>query len=534
MVVRVVVRDPKTGAEVPDLEKQDFQLFDNGKPQVISSFSAERPEPSGRAAGENEAAPSTPKISPQVSPAGMPQRFLALFFDDISTSWAELSRSRDAAERYLKASTQPEDRVGIYTASGQGVLDFTDDQGKIEEALHHLNVQKPISSDCAGNISITPYLAYEIADQNDAIATQIIAQEILASGSLGQAKTPAMAEQMLQTAEAMARTCGRHSLEQGEDQSRLIIQSLNQLVRRMGSTPGQRNIVFVSSGFYSQTLMYDLNDVIDHALHLKVTVSSIDARGLPTFIPGGDASQQTTVPVALAGEASRYSATEFETTSDALASLAVGTGGFFFQNNNDLDLGFREAAALPQYAYILAYTPQDLKYDGSFHKITVTLTPQRPFNLQARRGYFAPRKPLDAKQQAEDALQDAVFSADEMQQIPFAVHTEFFKPDSQTARLSVLTHVDIKSIGFQKEQGRNCNELEIVTVLVDRSGNLVAGKQKTLTLRLLDASLERLMQSGITMKTSFDIKPGNYTLREVVRDAQGELSAAISTVEIPN
>src|SRR6266487_2665186 len=43
VLVRVVVRDAQ-GNVVPNLKKEDFQLFDNRKPQVISSFTAETPE----------------------------------------------------------------------------------------------------------------------------------------------------------------------------------------------------------------------------------------------------------------------------------------------------------------------------------------------------------------------------------------------------------------------------------------------------------------------------------------------------------
>jgi hypothetical protein len=43
VLVRVVVRDAQ-GNVVPNLKKEDFQIFDNRKPQIISSFTAERPE----------------------------------------------------------------------------------------------------------------------------------------------------------------------------------------------------------------------------------------------------------------------------------------------------------------------------------------------------------------------------------------------------------------------------------------------------------------------------------------------------------
>src|SRR5216684_5552836 len=43
VLVRVVVRDSK-GKVVPNLKKEDFQLYDNRKLQTISSFSVEAPE----------------------------------------------------------------------------------------------------------------------------------------------------------------------------------------------------------------------------------------------------------------------------------------------------------------------------------------------------------------------------------------------------------------------------------------------------------------------------------------------------------
>ena len=56
--------------------------------------------------------------------------------------------------------------------------------------------------------------------------------------------------------------------------------------------------------------------------------------------------------------------------------------------------------------------------------------------------------------------------------------------------------------------------------------------QKTVTMHLKDETLEH-MASGITLKRSFDVKPGDYLVRLVVRDAEGQLmSAENGAVEI--
>jgi len=53
-------------------------------------------------------------------------------------------------------------------------------------------------------------------------------------------------------------------------------------------------------------------------------------------------------------------------------------------------------------------------------------------------------------------------------------------------------------------------------------------------MRLRDATLERLSHTGVTVKTSFDVKPGAYLVRLVVRDSQAaQVSAENGVVEIP-
>jgi VWFA-related protein len=81
--------------------------------------------------------------------------------------------------------------------------------------------------------------------------------------------------------------------------------------------------------------------------------------------------------------------------SGVMADLAAGTGGFFFQNNNDLNRGFHLTAALRETAYVLGFTPSSRQLDGRFHTLKVTLAAQGKFTVQARRGYFAEESSAD-------------------------------------------------------------------------------------------------------------------------------------------
>jgi len=98
----------------------------------------------------------------------------------------------------------------------------------------------------------------------------------------------------------------------------------------------------------------------------------------------------------------------------------------------------------------------------------------------------------------------------------------------------VVARVDVRHLRFRKEQGRNRNDLRVVAALFDRNGNYVTAMDKSIELRLRDETLEHKLDSGITVRTNFDVKPGSYVVRLVVRDTEGQLmSAQNGAVEIP-
>jgi hypothetical protein len=231
---------------------------------------------------------------------------------------------------------------------------------------------------------------------------------------------------------------------------------------------------------------------------------------------------------------SQYAGATAQAEEDILAELAYGTGGLYFHNNNDLFEGFKRVAARPEFIYVLGFSPQNLKLDGRLHALKITLKSSAKLDIQARRGYYAPQHLADPQETAKQEIQDALFSREELRDIPLEIHTQFFKSSADNARLAVLARVDVKHLRFRKENGRNQDDLTIVSGLFDRNGNLVTGNSKTVEMRLKDQTLETRMNSGITVKSSFDVKPGSYMIRLVIRDSEGQLMAAANgTVDIP-
>jgi hypothetical protein len=217
---------------------------------------------------------------------------------------------------------------------------------------------------------------------------------------------------------------------------------------------------------------------------------------------------------------------------DVLSELAYATGGTFVQNTNDLEGGLRRIATPPEYSYLLAFSPQNLKFDGRYHSLKVTVKGQK-LNIQARKGYYAPKQAASATEQAKQQIQDEVFSQEELHDLPVEFHTQFFKTGDDDAKLSVVVRLDVQHLHYRKEQGRNNNSLTVVAALFDRNGNFVTGNQKTLQMHWKDETLSTKLASGVTLKSSFDVKPGSYLVRVVVRDDEGQLAAQNGAIEIP-
>src|SRR5580704_15461073 len=140
VMIPVVVRDGH-GKPVAGLKKEDFQLFDRGKAQNISRFSIEKA--GGQTIKFSEDADAVAKPANKEAESVIPQRFIAYLFDDVHASFGNLAFARQAAIKHISGDLTPSDRAAIFTTSGQGNVDFTDDKAKLLDAVNRL-LPRPI------------------------------------------------------------------------------------------------------------------------------------------------------------------------------------------------------------------------------------------------------------------------------------------------------------------------------------------------------------------------------------------------------
>ncbi len=192
---------------------------------------------------------------------------------------------------------------------------------------------------------------------------------------------------------------------QAEILTRSNLRELEEVVKYTAQMPGQRTVIFGSPGFLLQDdNQFQLERIIDQALHLQVVISSLDPRGLAVIARQADASliYNPGSSGTASGAVHRMDQNREVVAGDVLAQVAEGTGGEYFHNNNDMKAGFGRLAGSPG-AYILAFAPKDLKLDGKLHPLKVKLAEKETgYSIQARRSYFAPRNEAEAKAEAEE------------------------------------------------------------------------------------------------------------------------------------
>jgi VWFA-related protein len=505
---------------VGGLTRDDFQIEDGGKKRELTAFSVEttqvRATAPASSGGGDHAAPAAVTATATAA-AGAPPRFLALVFDDVSMGPGDLIPTRKAAKSFLAQSLTAGDVASIFFISRGQVLPFTADAVKLDEALDKLSVAQG-----GAHLPVCPilsaYEAYLIANRTDATLLPAKAGEAVRCGLC-----PVPGTVCSSRVEGLAIS----TWNQVRFASSNNLSTIRTIVDYLAKLPGKRVLVMASSGFVSETLEAEREDIINRALHGNVVINTLDAKGLSTM--GGDASEARSgrSVLARARQGNRPAAGEAAAILDV---LAASTGGQFVHDKNDLETGFRDLGLAPEVSYSMAFTPP--APDGKYHSLKVRLKESRHYTVQARQGYFASVAP-PAKPAAERKIDKEVMGNTTREEVPVRISSLPGTTTSGVPSVRLVLHLDVPHMPFVIKGGVRRRKLTMVAALFDSNGNFVTGRQCEMDLHLKENTFKEL-SDGMDAAVTLNAPAGKYRLRGVVEDAEdGKITASSLPVEIP-
>lgn len=404
VLVPVVVRD-KHGKSIDDLQKQDFLMFDDGKPRPLSGFLVEKhAAPRKIAPGSAPRGVAAQKIAaPQTMP--LPGRFTVFVFDDLHLTADQVAYAQKAAIETLEDALGGSDLAAIVTTSDKINSGLTRDRTILTNAIRAVRpdlLYRP-AAECP---KLNYYQADLIANKQNSTAIADAVQQYLTvcnptadrniALGMSPSATPSLlpmlnsGDPLIEAAKLNVQSSARLVLQMAEQDMLSTYAALGEFVKKMGILPGQRTMLLISPGFPSAgaEAKEAESSLINLADQAGVTISALNASGLSTNSPRTGNSTKTIRNPVLTAE---YRERETQDEENAIWDLADGTGGRFFHDNNDLAAGFRELLEAPETVYLLELPLNGIKQNGAWHRLSVK-TDRAGLQVQARSGYFAPSR----------------------------------------------------------------------------------------------------------------------------------------------
>ena len=496
--VPVTVVD-RSGNPIRGLQAKDFQVFDEGKECQVRSFDI-----------VDFASPASVKATSPLNPVAR-RNFLILFDLTFSTPQTVV-RAQAAASDFLKKMVGPRDRVGVATLDNEHgfhlLSAFTTDRRLIVAAIKNPKSFRgfdPLQvagtdplEEVAGDLTAPP--------GGDALGISADLKDIL-------------------------RGSARLEDDYSRDKIDRQVTSLTGLATTLRAVAGQKHIVFLSEGFESrliqgrdarggQTEKTEENTAVEAGQTWKINnddrYGNSGSMSLITRL--AEAARRSDVildAVDIHGLRSDVDARKgvVQKSNEGLHLLAGSTGGYVFQNSNDLSSDFGRVLKAQEFVYILGFQTTAEK-PGKFHalKVHVDVPGAR---VTARTGYY--------EGVAGNVLERELSSAEVIiNDIPQdTIHLESlaapFPTTGASSQVPVIIEINGQDLAAAVGTTRH-GTAEIFVYAFDEDGLVRDSTYQRLALDL--AKLGDSLKNGIKYYATLSLPPGRYAIKSLVNLAE--------------
>jgi len=470
------------------------------------------------------------------------RRFL-LLFDKSFTDLPGLDRARRAGGDFVRRRLAPSDLAAVATFDVQNgirvVANFTDDRALLSHAIATLGVPSLARiSDPLGlamDFGLTDLQATRASEEGGASAPQALIDTV--------------ARVMVVRMRAADEQVYQHNVN-------TLLDGLDTLATALRGVEGRKQVLYFSAGFDARVLVgqsgedqraageavtsgrlwevdslarfgdsrvrESLANTTRRLAAADTVVHSIDVTGL-----GSDRSlTQTAVSQDLMRDT---------TNRESLGFFAHETGGRLFDNANDLGPALAEMLEMTSRYYVLGIQPdRETQPDkpGAFHKLKVKVA-RKGVKLSHRPGYFertAPSAQRTTLQRQFDLAELVVTGGDGRNDLPFTSLCLPFPSPGEKQTLGLVVQVPRASLPWSSSEPLG---LEVYGYAVRDDGTVYDHLAQSLKLDPARADPQGRAQ-GLSLYGTFEVPPGRYTIRLLVREAaSGKSSLRMLDVTVP-
>jgi VWFA-related protein len=550
VLVDVVVTDSKD-EPVTALPKEQFQVFEDGKPQTLASFEEHAGVPDVPALSRMAHLP--PNVFSNVPLAKAGEAANVLLLDSLNTEMGDQSYVHSQMINYIK-DVRPGTRLAIFTLGERlrFVQGFTEDPALLMAAVNGKN--------SAGNPRPSALLQ-TAAEQN---ANQQAVGEMSEMPGLQGA------------ADALARFQAENLDSQIGVRVKLTLEAMGKLALYLQGIPGRKNVIWFSGSFPLSNLTMEQGLMLrQYGDEVSKTANLLAAARIAIYPIGVGAMGLTPnriydfsgvqPPAHVAGAAAEQQMTQYQTQSldtestervasqASLQELATNTGGECFINTNGFNDVLDHVIKSGTHYYTLSYSPTNRKMNGEFRKIEVKVGGAK-YHLAYRRGYYATDEFLTAVKKKpngdplrplmEHGTPDSTEIFYTMHIVPAASQPGELVPGrgSQRAgdnenmkgavtRYTMTFTVSPEHLWLEKAaDGVRHGNLEVTALVYDRDGTPVNWMVRMLQVPIPPDRYAQVQANGIAFNLEIDAPANGAYLRSGLYDLG---SNKAGTLEIP-
>ena len=502
----------KDGKPVPGLKAEDFEIYEDGNRQTITSFAfISNVGASASAAPEKGAATGTAPVPAGPIKRYVPRRTIAVVVDDLGLSAESMSQVRKQLKKFVTEQIEPDDLVAIIRTGGQmGALQqFTNDQRLLGRAVEQLRWN------ACSRVGISVF--------NRMGGPAMRGDDQDPCGGQSYRRTRKALEFIL---DAMGRLPGRKSL---------IIMSDSMPIENQETTFGGEDSVFVNTDIthYAGAL----RKLAEKAIRSSVVIYSVDTQGLQ--YNGITAADSIATPIRQGEPQIKQILVNrsnlLNRRREGGEMIAKQTGGFQVRNSN----GFQLDRIMEDQSgyYLIGYRPTDETFNRQFHHISAKVK-RGGMTVRTRFGFFGVSE--EEAERAQPTQQDttnlALISPFGAQDLEVDVNAFFANSQNEGSIVRSFVYLNAANLTFTPVNDRQETSLEFHGAIFGDNGVIVEQVKSGAVLSLRQSEYEQAMREGVRLRFDMPAKrPGSYQVRVAVRDrSSSKIGSAGQFVAIPD